>query len=74
MKESDIIKIVEGIVREQPEEFDDFDTKIQPEELPGADSYDEEQAVMLQLAQDNKGNFYVLDTETGEPQIVAKTK
>jgi glucose dehydrogenase len=74
LKESDIIKIVEGIVREQPEEFDDFDTKIQPEELPGADSYDEEQAVMLQLAQDNKGNFYVLDTETGEPQIVAKTK
>ena len=74
LKESDIIKIVEGIVREQPEEFDDFDTKIQPEELPGADSYDEEQAVMLQLAQDDEGNFYVLDTETGEPQIVAKTK
>lgn len=74
LKQADITKIVEGILREQPEEFDDFDTKIQPEELPGADSYDEEQAVMLQLAQDKDGNYYVLDTETGEPEIVAKTK
>jgi glucose dehydrogenase len=75
LKQSDINRIVEGIMREEdPFEFDDFDTKIQPEELPGANTYDEEQAILLQLAQDEQGNYYVLDTENGEPQIVAKTK
>ena len=62
-----ITKIVEGILNEQ-QEFDDFDTKIQPEEISGNDAH------MLQLAQDEDGNYYVLDNETGEPQIVAKTK
>jgi hypothetical protein len=68
LKQADVVRIVEGIIREQSEEFDDFDTRIQPEELPGEDTH------MLQLAQDEEGNYYVLDTETGEPQIVAKTK
>ena len=67
LKQSDITKIVEGVLKEQ-QEFDDFDTKVQPEELPGEDIH------MLQLAQDDEGNFYVLDTTTGEPQVVAKTK
>jgi hypothetical protein len=67
LKQSDITKIVEGVINEN-QGFDDFDTQIQPEELPGQDEH------MLQLAQDEEGNFYVLDTATGEPQVVAKTK
>lgn len=67
LKQSDITKLVTNVIREA-QEFDDFDTKMQPEELPDQDTQ------MLQLAQDDEGNFYVLNTETGEPQIVAKTK
>jgi hypothetical protein len=73
LKQSDITKLVSNVIKEA-QEFDDFDTKIQPEELPGADTYDEEQEILLQLAQDDEGNYYVIDTEKGEPQIVAKTK
>jgi hypothetical protein len=67
LKQSDITKLVSNVIKEA-QEFDDFDTKIQPEELPGQDTH------MLQLAQDDEGNYYILDTESGEPQIVAKTK
>ncbi len=40
LKQSDIEKIVNNILKENDGEFDDFDTKIQPEELPGADQDD----------------------------------
>jgi hypothetical protein len=67
LKQSDITKLVSNVIKES-QEFDDFDTKVQPEEISSQDTH------MLQLAQDDEGNFYVLDTETGEPQIIAKTK
>jgi hypothetical protein len=68
---SDIENIVKKTIKEA--EFDDFDTKVQPEELPGADSYEEEQAVLLSLAQDEQGNFYVVkDAHTDNPEVVAK--
>jgi hypothetical protein len=68
LKQSDISKIVENILKEQ-QEFDDFDTKIQPEELPDADYHE------LTLGQDEEGNYYVLDNaNTDNPIIVAKTK
>ncbi len=34
LKQSDIEKIVNNILKESNGEFDDFDTQIQPEELP----------------------------------------
>lgn len=34
LKQSDIEKIVNNILKENDGEFDDFDTQIQPEELP----------------------------------------
>ncbi len=70
IKQSDIEKIVENILKENPE-FDDFDTKIQPEELPG---YDEAE-IELSLGQDEEGNFYVMkDNGDSEPEILFKTK
>lgn len=39
LKQSDIENIVKNIIKEAPE-FDDFDTQIGPEELPGADDPD----------------------------------
>jgi hypothetical protein len=70
IKQSDIEKIVENILKENPE-FDDFDTKIQPEELPGYDEAD----IELSLGQDEEGNYYVMKNN-GEntPEIVLKTK
>ena len=67
IKESDIRKIAKNIIEQSG--FDDFDTQIQPEELPN------EVEVELTLAQDENGIFYVLkDAQNGTPQIVAKTK
>jgi len=68
LKQSDIEKIVSSVINEQ-QEFDDFDTKIQPEELPGAEYHE------LTLGQDDEGNYYVIDNAEGNsPKIVAKTK
>jgi hypothetical protein len=69
LKQQDIENIVKTILEEeQPTEFDDFDTKIQPEELPGAN--DEE----LTLGQDKEGNFYVfINADEPNPDIVLKT-
>lgn len=68
LKQSDITKIVEGILNEQ-QEFDDFDTKIQPEEIPGAEYHE------LTLGQDENGEFYVIDNaKSDNPEVVAKTK
>lgn len=68
LKQTDITRIVEGILKEQ-QEFDDFDTKIQPEELPGADYHE------LTIGQDENGEYYVIDNaKSDNPEIVAKTK
>jgi hypothetical protein len=68
LKQTDITRIVEGILKEQ-QEFDDFDTKIQPEELPGADDHE------LTIGQDENGEYYVIDNaKSDNPKIVAKTK
>jgi ATP-dependent helicase/DNAse subunit B len=68
LKESDITKIVEGILKEQ-EEFDDFDIKKQPEEFSVGDYHE------LTLGQDENGKYYVIDrADSNNPKIVAKTK
>jgi hypothetical protein len=68
LKQTDITRIVEGILKEQ-QEFDDFDTKIQPEELPGADDHE------LTIGQDENGEYYVIDNaKSDNPTVVAKTK
>jgi hypothetical protein len=67
LKQSDIEKIVTKVLKEQ-EEFDDIETKKQPEEF----STEEEE---LTLGMDKDGNYYVLsNVGDGEPKIVAKTK
>lgn len=69
LKQTDITKIVEGIINEQSSEFDDFDTQIQPEELPGADAHE------LTLGMDDDGNYYVIDkAKTETPEVIAKIK
>ena len=71
LKISDIEKIVKNVINESEAPFDDFDTKIQPEELPGYEDYEAE----LTLAQDEQGNFYVIkDASSDNPEIVAQTK
>lgn len=71
LKQSDVEKIVENIVRES-QEFDDFDTKVQSEELS---NMEDESAVELALGQDDEGNFYVMDVDDQDnPKIVFKTK
>lgn len=68
LKQSDIEKIVSQVIKEQ-QEFDDFDTKIQPEELPGAEEHE------LTLGMDDEGNYYVMSNANGEqPKVIAKTK
>jgi hypothetical protein len=68
LKQSDIEKIVSQVIKEQ-QEFDDFDTKIQPEELPGAEEHE------LTLGMDDDGNYYVMSNADGEqPKVIAKTK
>lgn len=68
LKQTDITRIVEGVLKEA-QEFDDFDTKIQPEELPGADDHE------LTIGQDENGEYYVIDNaKSDNPTVVAKTK
>ncbi len=69
LKQSDLEKIVENIIKEN-QEFDDFDSKIQPEELPGA----REAEMELSLGQDEEGNYYVMKDNGDEPEILFKTK
>jgi hypothetical protein len=69
LKQSDLEKIVENIIKEN-QEFDDFDSKIQPEELPGA----REAEMELSLGQDEEGNYYVMKDNGEEPEILFKTK
>jgi cell division protein FtsI/penicillin-binding protein 2 len=71
LKISDLEKIVKNVLKEA--EFDDFDTKAQPEELPdyeaeremekSGDSHNPENIV---VGKDQNGNIVVMDTEKGE--------
>lgn len=71
LKQSDVEKIVENIVREA-QGIDDFDTQVQSEELS---NMEDESAVELALGQDDEGNFYVMDVDDQDnPKIVFKTK
>jgi len=70
LKQSDIERIVENVLREN-EGFDDFDTKVQPEELSQSSGEEME----LSLGQDEEGNYYVMKDDGGEtPEILFKTK
>jgi hypothetical protein len=69
LKQSDLEKIVENILKEN-QGFDDFDSEIQPEELPGA----REAEMELSLGQDEEGNYYVMKDNGDEPEILFKTK
>jgi len=79
LKQSDIQKIVENILKENEEWKGSTDPEIMqlgqqgPEEAPGADEY--EAQVELSLGQDADGNFYVMKNGDEEnPEIVLKTK
>lgn len=80
LKQSDIEKIVGRVIQEQRNEFDDFDTKVQPEELPNnddlnldddSDSNQENVGKKVSLAQDDEGNFFIFDMKG---TLLAKTK
>jgi hypothetical protein len=61
LKQSDIEKIVEGILKEQEETVD---TQM-----------DEENGEEMALGQDDDGNFYVIKNPNSDnPEIVTKTK
>jgi hypothetical protein len=64
------IKDLENIVKRtiNEAEFDDFDTQVQPEELPGAQEYEDEQELKRTVAigKGDDGKIYVTDVETGE--------
>jgi hypothetical protein len=78
LKQSDIENIVKNIIKEAPE----FDTQIEPEELPGADNPDindpelnPEDATLenpygepgeIGVALGKDGKYYVADIGTGE--------
>lgn len=71
VKQSDIENIVKTVLSEQ--NFDDFDTKIQPEELPQEPDYqsleDDDQGrkpPKILIGKDKEGHIAVFDTETGE--------
>ena len=68
LKQSDIEKIVNNILQEGEFEPDDFDTKIQNEELPNPEEFT--------LARDPEtGEYYVLKNgQSDNPEVVAKTK
>ncbi len=78
LKQSDIEKIVEGIIKEQEWKGSTDPDVMQlgqqgPEEVSGGDQ--DAAAVELSLGQDENGNFYVMKNNgEGDPQIVMKTK
>jgi cell division protein FtsI/penicillin-binding protein 2 len=74
LKISDLEKIVKNVLKEA--EFDDFDTKVQPEELPDYEDYEAEREMEksgdnhnpenIVVGKDQNGNIVVMDTEKGE--------
>lgn len=73
LKLSDIEEIVKRTINEA--EFDDFDTKIQPEELPGYEDYEAEKELEKEeqpqdtsdiiIGKDQQGNIVVVDSKSG---------
>ncbi len=76
LKLSDIETIVKRTISEA--QFDDFDTKIQPEELPGYEDYEAEREMEKEMGdetptdtsdvvigKDQQGNIVVVDTKSG---------
>lgn len=77
LKLSDIEEIVKRTINEA--EFDDFDTKIQPEELPGYEDYEAEKELEkdmekeeqpqdtsdIVIGKDQQGNIVVVDSKSG---------
>ena len=76
LKLSDIENIVKKTISEA--QFDDFDTKIQPEELPGYEDYEAEREMEKEMGdetptdtsdvvigKDKEGNIVVVDTKSG---------
>lgn len=73
LKLSDIEEIVKRTINEA--EFDDFDTKIQPEELPGYEDYEAEKELEKEeqpqdtsdivIGKDEQGNIVVVDSKSG---------
>lgn len=73
LKLSDIEEIVKRTINEA--EFDDFDTKIQPEELPGYEDYEAEKEMEKEeqpqdtsdivIGKDQQGNIVVVDSKSG---------
>lgn len=63
---TDIENIVKNTINEA--EFDDFNTKIQPEELPDAQNYEDEEKIKKTMAigRGEDGKIYVTDLETGD--------
>jgi len=78
LKQSDIEKIVESIIKEQEWKGSSDPDVMQlgqqgPEEVLGGDQ--DAAAVELSLGQDENGNFYVMKNNgSEEPQVVLKTK
>jgi hypothetical protein len=73
LKLSDIEEIVKRTINEA--EFDDFDTKIQPEELPGYEDYEAEREMEKEeqpqdtsdivIGKDQQGNIVIVDSKSG---------
>jgi hypothetical protein len=77
LKLSDIENIVKKTISEA--QFDDFDTKIQPEELPGYEDYEAEKELEKEMGneeqpqdtsdvvigKDKEGNIVVVDANSG---------
>lgn len=74
VKQSDIENIVKQVLSEQS--FDDFDSKIQPEELPQEPEIDpsefedenqgESQVTKIFIGKDENGRIAVVDTQSGD--------
>lgn len=64
---NDIENIIKKTLRES-DGFDDFDTQIQPEELPGADDYEKEEEMKREIivGKGEDGRIYVGDVKTGK--------
>lgn len=78
LKQSDIEKIVESIIKENQEWQGSEDPEIRQmgqvgaEEVPGEE--EDQASVELALGQDDQGNFYVIKNGDEEnPEIVFKT-
>jgi hypothetical protein len=77
LKQSDIEKIVSGILKEQEWKGSTNPEIMQlgqmgPEEVS---EEDDESSVELSLGQDEQGNFYVMkNTDGSNPEVLAKTK